>query len=72
MRKERVLLEDETDATALGWGVDAVRSVEPALLAEPHEPLLRPKQPRDRAEHARLAGPGGADERDGLRADLER
>jgi hypothetical protein len=72
MREERVFLEDEADAATLRWNVDPVRRVEPTLVAEPYQPPVRVQQPCDRPEHARLARPGRADERDGLHAQLER
>ena len=72
VRKQGVLLKHETDASALGRNVDSGRCVEPALVAETHHAAVGPEQPRDRAEHARLARPGRADERDGLDAELER
>ncbi len=73
VRKERVLLEHEADATALGRKVDARLRVEPGLTAQLDAPALGALQPRDRAEHARLPGSRRPDEGDGLAApNLER
>ena len=70
MREQRVLLEDETDGAKLRAHVDA--RPEPAFAGAVDRSALRPDQTRDRAKDRRLAGARGADERDRLRADLER
>ena len=71
VRKERVLLEDETDRATLRGQVDPGRSVEPGLCSERDAPALWPKQPRDRAQHARLPGSRRTDERERLPPELE-
>ena len=72
VREERVLLEHETDRTALRWQVDARRRVEPRRSIECDPARVGPEQPGDRAQDARLARAGRADEGHGLRPDLER
>jgi hypothetical protein len=72
MREQRVLLEHEPDTPSLGRKVDLPRSVEPGLVAVRDHSLLRTEKSGNGAQNARLARAGGADERNGLRADLER
>ena len=71
VREERVLLEDEADRAPLGRQVDLPRGVEPRPLAERDPPAVGAAQPGDRAQHRRLAGARGTDERDRLGADAQ-
>ena len=70
MWKERVVLEDEPDAAPLRRHLDA--PIEPRLGPERDEPARRPDETGDRAQHGRLPGSRGPDERERLRPDLER
>ena len=72
MRKERVLLEHEADRALLRSAVDAAFGIEPDSSPQAIVASRRPSEPRDRAQHGRLAGAGRADERDRLAADFER
>ena len=71
VREERVLLEDEADRAALGRQVDLGRGVEPGPVAEGDAPAVGAPQPGDGAQHRRLAGARGPDERDGLGSDAQ-
>ena len=71
VREERVVLEDEPGPALVGLQVDRLQGVEPRLAAGRDPPGLGPRQPGDRAQHRRLAGPRRPDERDGA-LDLER
>ena len=71
MREEGVVLEDEADAPLLGRERDAPLGVEPGLSVERDAASTRLGEARDDAQHRRLAGAGGPDERDGAR-DVER
>ena len=66
MREECVLLEHISDAPMLGSEIDPAFGVEEHRLAEPNGSGLRPKQPGDHAEHGRLPGARGPDERERL------
>ena len=70
--KERVLLEDEADVAALGRQVDPPVRVEERSLADRDAAPVRTAETGDGPQHGRLAGTGGADERDRLGLDLER
>ena len=72
VREERVLLEDETDASLLRQPVDPCRRVEEHAAVERDPPALGPDESGDRAQDARLARAGGADERERLAPDRER
>ncbi len=72
VREERVLLEDEPDGAPLGWQVDRGVAVEPGCRSERNPPPLRPQQPGDRAQHARLPRARRSDERERLPPELER
>ena len=72
VRKERVLLEDEPDRAALRRQVDAGVRVEPRLGAQRDPPPLRPQQPGDRAQHARLPRSRRPDERERLAPERRR
>jgi hypothetical protein len=62
VREERVVLEDEADRAPLG------RQPRPLLRAQPHASR---DETGDRAQHRRLAGARGTDERHRLAPDLE-
>ena len=70
VREQRVLLEDVADRALLGTKVDP--APEPRLASDLDRPAARAPEPGDRVEDSRLAGPGGADQRHRLAADLER
>src|SRR5262249_43008828 len=71
VREEGVLLEDEPDRPLLGRQLDAEAAVEPGL-GPPRDPArLGPREAGDRAQDARLARPGRAEERERLALDLE-
>ena len=71
VREERVLLEDEPDGPPLGRQVDAGVAVEPGGRSERDLPPLRPQQPCDRAQHARLPRSRRSHERERLPPELE-
>src|SRR5262249_31046580 len=71
VREQRVLLEHESDRAALGRQVDLRRAVEPHPVAQCDPPAIGPPQARDGAQHRRLPGARGTDERDGLAADAQ-
>ena len=71
VRKERVLLEDEPDRTALRRQIDTRGGVEPGVRAERDSATVRPEQPGDRVQHARLPGSRRSDERERLPPELE-
>ena len=62
VRKERVFLEDEPDATLLGPPVDAFGAVEPDLVVE-CDAAVGPRQAGDDPQHRRLARARRPDER---------
>jgi hypothetical protein len=72
VREQGVFLKHEPDAATLGRDVDVPRSVEPRPVAVRDDPVIGTEKTGNRAEDARLARAGGADEGDGLRTDLER
>ena len=72
VRKEGVFLEDEADAPLFGRAVDPRRRVEEHALLERDPPALGSKESGDRSQDARLAGAGGAHQREGLASDSER
>ena len=71
VRKERVLLKDEPDRTALRRQIDARGGVEPGVRAERDSAAIRPEQPGDRAQHAGLPSSRRSDERERLPPELE-
>ena len=72
MREERVLLEDETDAAALGRLVDASRGVEQHVPLQLDPSALRADEAGDRAQDCRLPRARRPDQRDRLATELER
>src|SRR6185503_9494412 len=70
VREEGVVLEHVADRPFLRRAIDARGRVEPGVAAEPHGPRVRPQQPRDRAEDARLPGTRRPDERERLAPDV--
>ncbi len=71
VRKERVVLEHEPDGALLGRKRSAGRRVEPDLLSDANEAVLRLEQARDGTQDGRLAGARRPDERERLAPDLE-
>ena len=71
VRKQRVVLEDEADATVLGRKVDPRRRVEQHLPVERDAAALGPSETRDRAQHRRLSGTRGPHQREGLATQRE-
>ena len=71
VREERVVLEDEADAAALGRQVGPGLGVEQHRAVELDSPALRPEEAGDRAQHRRLPGSGRPHERHRLLADGE-
>jgi hypothetical protein len=72
VREECVVLEDVADRALLRRPVHAPGFVEPGLVSQSDDAALGSSQPGDGAQNRRLAGAGRPDERDGLRADVER
>jgi hypothetical protein len=71
VREERVVLEDEADATVLGREVDPGGRVEEHLAVERDAPALGARKARDRAQNRRLPGSRGPDQREGLATQRE-
>ena len=71
VREERVLLEHEADGASIRRSIDAPLGVEPDVVAERDAPAVGPPQPGDGAQHRRLAGARGPDEREGLRSNAQ-
>jgi hypothetical protein len=72
MGEERVLLEHETNRPLLRASIDALRGVEPDIACARNGSAGRLSETCDCAQQGRLPGPGRADDRDGLAADVER
>ena len=70
MREERIFLEHEPDRALLRTQIGAVP--EPHVVATHNRPARRPRETGDRAQDRRLPCAGRTDERDRLRADVER
>ncbi len=68
MREEGELLEEQADRAVLGGEIDALLGVEPHLVAQRDAPRGRALEAGDGAQHARLAGPRGADQGERLGA----
>jgi len=66
VREQRVLLEHEADGALLRRQVDAVVGVEPDVIVARDPPGLWAAQAGHGAQHGRLAGARGSDQRDGL------
>ena len=71
VRKERVLLEHQSDSALVRLAKEPPLAVEPDVVAECDPSPRRPDEPGDRPEHGRLAGPRRPDQGDGP-VDLER
>ena len=57
MRKEGVLLEHEPDGAFLGTAVDMTFGIEPDVVSAGDHASRRPREPRNRTQHGRLARP---------------
>ncbi len=68
VREQRVVLEHVAAAAVLGREAHAATGVEPHALAARHGPALGPDEPGHDPQHAALAGPGRAGQRQALPA----
>ena len=71
VREERVVLEDEADATFIGLAKEPPGGVQPNVVTERDPPARRPHEPRYGSEHRGLPRTRWPDQGDGA-VDLER
>lgn len=72
MREQAVVLREVTHAAPLRAETHVLPGIEPHLAGERDASRVRTLQPGDRSQQRRLARARGADEYDGLAADVQR